>query len=117
MPPEDPFLVLVELLGRRFGWALVWTLRHGSQPFTTLARTVGADESVASQRLRELRTAGLVEINETGDYRLSSHGRRLLDPVEGLASFAEGWSRLTPRQRNPRSSYDHARDETARERR
>lgn len=70
-----------------------------------VART-RASEPVAGQRLRELRQAGLVEIDESGDYRLSSHGRRLLDPLERLADFAAAWARLTPRQRVPRGAPD-----------
>lgn len=104
MPPTEPLLALVELLGRRYGWALVWGLRFGAQPSAALARLVGAEESVATQRLRELRAAGLIEIDEAGNYRLSTHGRRMLDPVEGLAAFADDWSQLTPRQRVPRGS-------------
>jgi DNA-binding HxlR family transcriptional regulator len=103
-PDDDPLLVLVELLGRRHGWSLVWTLRHGAHSAGSLTRVVGADESVALQRLRELRSAGLVEVDEVGDYRLTTHGRRMLDPIESLSSFAESWSRLTPRQRTPRGS-------------
>ena len=103
---DEPLLVLVELLGRRFGWSLIWALRHGAQPFTTLVQVTGAGENTASQRLRELRNAGLVEIDEGGHYRLTGHGRRALDPIESLATFAEGWAALTPRQRVPRGSAD-----------
>ena len=109
MPPDPAndlgaLQSLIDLLARRHALALVWELRGPAQPFRTLARRLGVSEDRLSQRLRELREAGLIHVDEAGDYRLSSEGRRLLHPLERLADFAEGWAALTPRQRVPRGS-------------
>ncbi len=120
MPPDTaggagdlaPLQSLVDLLGRRHSLAAFWELRGPSQPFRTLARRLSVAEDRLSQRLRELREAGLVEVDEAGDYRLTSEGRRLLDLLEHLSEFADGWARLTPRQRNPRGSSGVGRGET-----
>lgn len=108
---RDALIALVDLLGRRHALALLWELRGGPQAFRALARTVAAPEPRASQRLRELREAGLVEVDEGGDYRLTPHGRRLQGIVEALAGFAGQWERLSPRQRSPRGSSERGREE------
>ncbi|HEY0560065.1 MAG TPA: winged helix-turn-helix transcriptional regulator [Frankiaceae bacterium] len=102
---------LVDLLGRRGSLVALWNLRTGSQPFRTLVQLTGLGEAQVSQRLRELREAGIVEIDEGGDYRLSSHGRRLQGPLEDLGHWADGWADLTPRQRVPRGAADRGRGE------
>ena len=106
-----PLSALFDLLGRRFALAAFWNLRGPSLSFRTLAGRLGAPESQLSQRLRELREAGLVEIDEIGDYRLTTHGRRLLGVLEPVADWAEDWSRLSPRQRMPRGSATRGRGE------
>ncbi len=119
MPPElsaggapDALAQLLDLLGRRHALGAVWELRGPAQPFRTLTKRLGAADDRLSQRLRELRESGLLEVDEGGDYRLSSEGRRLLDALERLADFAEGWAAMTPRQRVPRGSRTSGRGET-----
>ncbi len=120
VPPEtpggsgdlEPLQSLVELLSRRHTLAAFWELRGPSQSFRTLGRRLGLTDDRLSQRLRELREAGLVQVDEAGDYRMTSEGRRLLDLLEHLSQFAQGWSRMTPRQRNPRGSSAVGRGET-----
>jgi DNA-binding HxlR family transcriptional regulator len=116
VPPDpsddlEPLQSLVDLLARRHALALIWELRGPSQPFRNLARRLGVSEDRISQRLRELREAGLVQVDEAGDYRLSSEGRRLLDPLTRLSGFATDWVTLSPRQRNPRGSSSLGRGE------
>jgi DNA-binding HxlR family transcriptional regulator len=94
----------MDLLGRRFALICVLELRGGSLPFRTIAQRAGASENVVSQRLRELREAGLVEVDEAGDYRLTSEGRRLQGPLEQLLAYSEHWAALSPRQRVPRGA-------------
>ncbi|WP_018636925.1 winged helix-turn-helix transcriptional regulator [Parafrankia elaeagni] len=112
-PPAAPghLLAIVDLLGRRHTLGIFWCLRGGSSSFRALAAKVGAPQSQLSQRVRELREAGLVEVDEVGEYRLTSHGRRLLGVVEPLAAWAESWAALSPRQRMPRGSTSQAADE------
>ena len=100
----EPLRDLVDLLGRRHVLAAVWELRGPAQPFRVLAQRLGAPEAQVSQRLRELRESGLIEVDEGGDYRLTGEGRRLLDQLEGLADYAESWAALSPRQRRPRGA-------------
>jgi DNA-binding HxlR family transcriptional regulator len=107
----DPLRDLVDLLARRHVLAAVWELRGPAQPFRTLVQRLGTSEAHVSQRLRELREAGLVEVDEAGDYRLTAEGRRLLDHLEGLGTYAEGWAALSPRQRRPRGSATTGRGE------
>lgn len=107
----EPLRDLVDLLARRHALGLIWELRGPAQPFRTLVQHVGAAENQVSQRLRELRESGLVEVDEAGDYRLTGEGRRLLDIVTALESFAEGWAAMSPRQRQPRGSATAGRGE------
>lgn len=100
----EPLRDLFDLLGRRHALAAVWELRGPAQSFRVLAQRLGAPETQVSQRLRELRENGLIEVDEAGDYRLTGGGRRLLDQLEGLASYAGGWAELSPRQRQPRGA-------------
>jgi DNA-binding HxlR family transcriptional regulator len=102
---------LVELLARRHALGVIWELRGPAQPFRALAKRLAVADDRLSQRLRELRESGLVEVDEGGDYRLSSEGRRLLDLLERLSDFADGWAALTPRQRTPRGSRTSGRGE------
>lgn len=116
MPPDhsgdsESLQALLDLLARRHSLAAFWELRGPAQPFRSLARRLGVAEDRLSQRLRELREAGLVQVDEGGDYRLSSEGRRLLDILERLAEFAGGWAAMSPRQRNPRGSSNVGRGE------
>ncbi|KJE20251.1 transcriptional regulator, HxlR family [Frankia torreyi] len=102
---------LVDLLGRRFALGLYWHLRGGSLPFRTLAARLDAPEAQLVQRLRELREAGLVEVDEVGEYRLTTHGRRLQGVIEPLAAWAAEWAALSPRQRSPRGASTRGHDE------
>jgi DNA-binding HxlR family transcriptional regulator len=116
VPPDpaddlEPLQSLVDLLARRHALAVIWELRGPSQPFRKLARSLGVGEDRLSQRMRELREAGLIQVDEAGDYRLSSEGRRLLDPLSRLSGFAVDWTKLTPRQRTPRGSSSLGRGE------
>ncbi len=107
-PPE-----LAALLGRRFALGLYWhpALRGGSLPFRTLAARLDAPQTQLVQRLRELREAGLVEVDEVGEYRLTTHGRRLQGVIEPLAVWAQEWATLSPRQRTPRGASTRGHDE------
>ncbi|WP_372517816.1 winged helix-turn-helix transcriptional regulator [Frankia tisae] len=102
---------LVDLLGRRFALGLYWHLRGGSLPFRTLAARLDAPQTQLVQRLRELREAGLVEVDEVGEYRLTTHGRRLQGVIEPLAAWAQEWETLSPRQRIPRGASTRGHDE------
>jgi DNA-binding HxlR family transcriptional regulator len=107
----DALRDLVDLLARRHALPAFWELRGSALSFRILVQRLGAPEAQVTQRLRELRETGLVEVDEGGDYRLTGEGRRLLDLLEGLEVFADGWAALSPRQRRPRGSADAGRGE------
>ena len=111
MSLPEPLRDLFDLLSRRHVLAAVWELRGPAQPFRTLVQRLAAPEAQVSQRLRELREGGIVEVDEAGDYRLPGEGRRLLDLLEALDAFATGWARLSPRQRRPRGAASAGRGE------
>ena len=109
--PDLPLVALVDLLGRRNSLAIFWTLRTTPRSFRALESLLDAPSAQLTQRIRELREAGLVEVDEGGDYRLTSHGRRLQGLLEPLSDWAEAWADLSDRQRMPRGSATRARDE------
>lgn len=106
-----PLADLIELLAKRGALTTVWQLRTGAVAFRALAARAGLPDPRLSQRLRELREAGLIEVDEAGDYRLTAEGRRLQGILEQLHGYAERWSHLTPRQRVPRGAATAGRDE------
>ena len=85
-------MALLDLLGRRWALRVVWELREGPLVFRSLQqRCEGMSSSVLSQRLRELRAAGVVEAGGDG-YALTAEGRDLLSAYEPLAAWAERWA-------------------------
>jgi DNA-binding HxlR family transcriptional regulator len=102
---------LLELLARRYALAAFEALWEAPASFRALASRLDAPEPQLSQRLRELREAGLVEVDEGGDYRLTSHGRRLQGVLEPVDVWAAQWAGLSERQRTPKGSASRARDE------
>jgi len=90
-----PIMVLLELLGRRWALRVIWELRSGPLLFRVLQeRCGGMSSSVLNERLRELRSAGVVELGR-GGYRLTREGRRLLDAYGPLNAWAERWAART----------------------
>jgi DNA-binding HxlR family transcriptional regulator len=108
---ELPLAVLLDMLGRRHSLAIFWSLRTAPRSFRALESLLDTPSAQLTQRTRELREAGWIEVDEAGDYRLTAHGRRLQGLLEPLSDWAEEWTGLSPRQRVPRGSADRARDE------
>lgn len=84
-----------ELLGKRWNGVLLGTLRNGPSGFAGLARAVaGISDSMLSERLSELASAGIVERSvEAGppvsvSYRLTESGLALLPALDELATWA-----------------------------
>jgi len=85
-------MALLDLLGRRWALRVIWELRDGPILFRPLQeRCAGMSSSVLSQRLRELRVAGIVE-SADGGYRLTREGRRLLEVYPPLDAWAKRWA-------------------------
>ena len=105
-----PIMALLDLLGRRWALRVIWELRDGPLQFRALQeRCAGMSSSVLNQRLRELRTAGIVELGE-GGYQLTAEGRGLRDAFGPLDAWAKRWGRAragsptSPARRTPRAA-------------
>jgi len=87
-----PIMALLDLLGRRWALRVLWELRAGPVPsFRELqSRCGGVSSSVLTDRLAELREAGIVERADDG-YRLSVRGAELAEVVMLMARWAADW--------------------------
>jgi DNA-binding HxlR family transcriptional regulator len=87
-------LALLELLGRRWALRILWELRREPASFQALqTRCDSMSTSVLSQRLGELREAGLVEKDHAG-YRLTGPGTELLARLDGMDEWTQQWGGL-----------------------
>ena len=91
-------MALLDLLGRRWALRVVWELRGGATlTFRGLQeRCGGISSSVLSDRLRELREAGLATHTD-GGYTLTDQGVGLLALLEPLDAWASTWEPTTGR--------------------
>jgi len=92
------FHAAVELIGRRWAGAILWTLMEGPRRFAELAHAVpGVSDRLLSQRLRELESEGLVERRVQAaspvrvTYRLTEKGAALEPAVGKLGDWARHW--------------------------
>jgi DNA-binding HxlR family transcriptional regulator len=90
-------MALLDLLGRRWALRVLWELRHeGAPTFRELQGRCGdISSSVLSQRLRELREAGIVASEASGGYKLTEDGGRLLELLAPLDAWAKRWAERT----------------------
>jgi DNA-binding HxlR family transcriptional regulator len=87
-----PIMALLDLLGRRWVLRILWELRDGAVPtFRELQqRCDGVSSSVLTERLSELRQAGIVERGDDG-YQLTDRGRDLLALLQPMERWAASW--------------------------
>ncbi len=97
-------MALLDLLGRRWALRVGWELRDGEpRSFRQLqAACDGASSSVLNERLRELRSAGVVE-REPDGYRLTRRGADLLELLLPLDAWAQAWAAEGASGRTPDS--------------
>lgn len=99
-PPDEPAApsptaALLDLLGRRWALRILWELRDRPCSFNELrARCDGMSGSVLSQRLTELRDAGLIEPEPEGGYRLTDPAASLLSRMRFFDDWASEWSKV-----------------------
>jgi DNA-binding HxlR family transcriptional regulator len=88
-------MALLDLLGRRWALRILWELRTGDPAtFRELqARCGGVSSSVLSERLRELRDAGILTTASAGGYVLTAEGRNLLESLAALEAWSKRWAR------------------------
>ena len=92
--PAPPTAELFDLLGRRWALRILWELRSEPVPFSELqARCDGMSTSVLSQRLGELRDAGLVEQRGRAGYALTDQGSKLLARLKFFDDWASQWAK------------------------
>ena len=92
-------MALLDLLGRRWALRVLWELREevGVPTFRELqAACGGISSSVLSERLRELREAGIVSDGEGSGYRLTVEGRELMRVLAPLDAWATRWAGRMP---------------------
>ena len=83
-------LALFDVLGRRWALRIVWELHADAMTYRELAaRVPEMSTSVLTQRLRDLRAAGLVEHARRAGYRLTPLGHELWSHLEGLRDWAQ----------------------------
>ena len=85
-------MALLDLLGRRWTLRVLWELRDEPAPtFRDLqARCGGMSSSVLSQRLSELREAGIVAPDA---FALTAEGRELIEALTPIHEWAARWAR------------------------
>jgi DNA-binding HxlR family transcriptional regulator len=84
-------MALLDLLGRRWTLRVLWELREPAASFRELqARCDGMSSSVLSQRLDDLRAAGIVAPD---GLELTGEGSKLLDSLGPLDGWAKRWAR------------------------
>lgn len=85
-------MVLLDLLGRRWVLRILWELRDGPLTFRELREHCDdMSPTVLNQRLRDLREADIVLLEEPSGYGLTGPGRQLLESLTPLHHWAEQW--------------------------
>jgi DNA-binding HxlR family transcriptional regulator len=98
-----PVMALLDLLGRRWCLRVVWELRSG--PLTSRALRVACDglsPTVLNDRAKELREAGLLELDKDAGYTLTPLGREFLGRFLPLVEWSEHWANAIGRRGSPR---------------
>ncbi len=87
---DAALLTLFDVLGRRWAMRVIWELRPGGLTYRELAgRVPGMLTSVLTQRLRDLREAGLVDHEHGAGYGLTPLGHDLLTHLAALRGWAD----------------------------
>jgi DNA-binding HxlR family transcriptional regulator len=89
-----PIMALLDLLGRRWLLRVLWELRDTPVTFRELRERCDAmSPTVLNQRLREMRDAGIVVLEDPAGYALSRSGRQLLEALMPLQHWADQWQK------------------------
>jgi DNA-binding HxlR family transcriptional regulator len=103
MEPEravcESFQRAAQLVGRRWVPQIVWVLLDGPRRYSWIRVAIpDISDTVLSERLRELETAGIVTRAVTPstpvliEYALSDRGYDLAGVINGLATWADRWA-------------------------
>ena len=88
-----PVMVLLDALSKRWTLRVIWELTHqGPSTFRELqARCEDVSPTSLNQRLKDLRTLGLVLSGDQG-YVLTDHGQSLAELLLPLSQWADHWA-------------------------
>lgn len=96
-----PIMALLDLLGRRWVLRILWELREEALTFRLLReRCDDMSPTVLNQRLRELRDADIVVLEEPSGFALTRSGRQLLDALMPLQRWSEQWQKRIAAKEN-----------------
>lgn len=84
-------MALLDLLGRRGALRILWELRAKPLNFRALLEAADSNPAGLNTRLKELRDAGIVVLEEDG-YDLSADGKALLECLLPLHHWADKWA-------------------------
>lgn len=85
---NQPIIVLLDTLGRRWSLRIIWELQDGPTKFRGLRRACdGVSPSVLNKRLAELRDLGFIKKTD-GGYALTADGESLADRLRKLDRWA-----------------------------
>ncbi len=92
-----PIMALLDLVGRRWTLRIIWELNQSEpKPLTFRGlqeRCEAMSSSVLNHRLRELRSARLIDTT-AGGYALTATGADLVASLEPALAWSERWARL-----------------------
>ena len=89
-----PIMSLLDLLGRRWVLRILWELREEALTFRVLReRCDDMSPTVLNQRLRELRDAEIVVLEDPYGFALTRSGRQLLEALMPLQRWSEQWQK------------------------
>ena len=84
-------MALLEILGRRWTLRVLWEMRNAPLSFRALQQASGGlSPTVLNQRLKELRSNGIIALTDNG-YDMTPAGRDLLVHVLELDKWAKAW--------------------------
>jgi DNA-binding HxlR family transcriptional regulator len=88
-----PIMAILDLLGRRWALRILWELHQsGPHSFRTLQKLCGdISPAVLNSRLKELREAGIVDLQGGEGYFITQQGIALGKIIEQLNIWAKGW--------------------------
>jgi DNA-binding HxlR family transcriptional regulator len=84
-------MVLLDVLGRRGALRVLWELRGDPLTFRALQNACESNPGSLNTRLTEMRELGIVKHAE-GGYRLTEHGRSLVNALAPLQVWADDWA-------------------------
>ena len=87
-------MAILDLLGRRWALRILWELhQNGPSSFRSLQKLCGdISPTVLNARLKELRQAGIVELQDGGGYFITEEGEALGKNIYQLNIWAKRWA-------------------------